>query len=39
MAVEQWEAPVSMCASSFTLSVPLFRITGNDIPSPAGKYE
>jgi hypothetical protein len=33
----QWEAPVSTCASSLTLSAPLFRNTGNEIPSPAGR--
>ena len=32
-------APVSTCASSLTLSAPLFRNTGNEIPSPAGRYE
>ena len=35
----QWEAPVSTCASSLTLSAPLFRNTGNEIPWPAGRYE
>jgi len=33
----QWDAPVSTCASSLTLSAPLFRITGNEIPSSAGR--
>ena len=35
----QWDAPVSTWASNLTLSEPLFRNTGNEIPSPAGIYE